>query len=1020
MTGRLVGREGELLRVEPLFSDLMAGRGGLVLITGEPGIGKTRFAEELSARLRGQGVRTAWASAWPDAGTPPLWMWQQALDQLVQPADVLDTLLPSSPDEADEARFAQFAWVATAIRAAAEVGPVAIVLDDLQWADRAALRLLAFVAGALRDVPCLLVGVARDGELGPEDLLAITRLGSQLTLGGLAPEGVRDLLAMSVDDSVAEAVHEVVTARSGGNPLFVGEFGRLLRVSGRTEVVAAAVPPVVAAVLQRRMARLSEQVVGSLQAAAVLGKEFGLTSVQRLVAHDGTTDVRSDIDVAAREGLVTRLGRERFAFAHDLIRDVALDSLPDERRARLHLAAADLVRDSLQLDPGLRTQLALHLEEAGERAEARDQWEAAASWHLGRLGFEQAATWFARAASLTPDPIHRTDLLLAEADARLRAGELALARSRFTEAADLAHAVGDGTRLVAAVLGIGAGAAAWEVPISDPTYTRLIEEALAQLGPDAGSLRSSLLARLSVASATPETLERSRALAEEARELARATADQALEAQALAALCDALAGPAHVRQRLGHSAEIMRLADEAGHRLLGLLGARFRVVALLELGQFSEVDSVITDFERRTEELRQPLLSWYVPLFRGMRALLKGHLAEAEQHLSVVVDAAERTGSTNARLLSATLGIGIDAARGRVTDPSIMEGIVDVDPAVWASYAGGVGYLALRAGDLDRARTLLRLHSDNGFARVGDDAEHLATLTFFGRMAIALDEQDAAALVYEALRPFAGMWVVDGIGAVCWAPVELELARLATALGLDEARGHLELAAATTTLAGARVLDGDVADLRAGRGPGPAQDLEHRDAAAGPPHREGFRNAWLREGEFWTLSYAGRTVRMKHAKGFADLAVLLAAPAREVHVADLYGDAARRDKVVAAGDLGEVLDAAARQAYRQRLEDLEDEVEDARTVQDLGRVEQLSAERDFVAAELSAALGLGGRPRRAGDPNERFRKAVGMRIKLAIDRLVDPYPELAAHLRNSVRTGLFCSYVPETPVDWHT
>ena len=130
----------------------------------------------------------------------------------------------------------------------------------------------------------------------------------------------------------------------------------------------------------------------------------------------------------------------------------------------------------------------------------------------GRLGFEQAATWFARAASLTPDPIHRTDLLLAEADARLRAGELALARSRFTEAADLAHAVGDGTRLVAAVLGIGAGAAAWEVPISDPTYTRLIEEALAQLGPDAGSLRSSLLARLSVAAATPETLERSRAL----------------------------------------------------------------------------------------------------------------------------------------------------------------------------------------------------------------------------------------------------------------------------------------------------------------------------------------------------------------------------------------------------------------------------------------------------------------------------------------------------------------------------
>ncbi len=1016
MTGRLVGREQELLRVGPLLSGVAAGRGGLLLVTGEPGIGKTRFAEEVLVRLRGQGVRTAWASAWPDAGTPPLWLWRQALEQLAQPTDALDDVPAPSSDEADAARFAQFAWVAAAIRAAADVGPVAIVMDDLQWADRAALRLLVFVAGAVRDVPCLLVGVARDGELGADDLHAISRIGSQLALGGLEPEAVRDLLAMSVEDSVAETVHEVVATRSGGNPLFVGEFGRLLRLSGRAEVAAAAVPPVVAAVLQRRMARLSEPVVGSLQAAAVLGKEFAIPSVQRLVAHDGATDVRSDLEVAAREGLVTRLGRERFAFAHDLIRDVVLDSLPAGRRAGLHLAAAEVVGDSLRLDPGLRTQLALHLEEAGERAEARDHWEAAAGWQLDRLGFEQAATWFARAASLTRDPQHRTDLLLAEADARLRAGELALARDRYAEAADLARAAGDGERLVAAVLGIGAGAAAWEVPISDPAYSRLIEEALAELGPDDRGLRSSLLARLSVAAATPETLDRSRELAEEARELARETGDPALVAQALAALCDALAGPAHVRERDDHAAEIIRLADLAGHRLLGLLGARFRVVALLELGRFSEVDPVIADFERRAEELRHPLLSWYAPLFRGMRALLWGHLAEAEQHLSVVVDAAERTGSTNARLLAATLSAGIDTARGRVTDPSIMDGIVDVVPEAWASYAAGLGYLALRAGDLDQARRLLRLHSDNGFERIGDDAEHLATLMSFGRIAIALDEQDAAVLLYEALRPFSGMWVVDGIGAVCWGPVDLELARLAMALGLDEAPMHLDAADAAIATAQARVLDPDLAELRAGRAPAPGHDA----AAAGPPRRDELRSEWLREGDFWTLSYVGRTVRMKHAKGLADLAVLLAAPGRGVHVADLYDGAARPDHQVASGDLGEMLDATARQAYRQRLEELEDELEDARTAQDLGRVEQLGAEREFLVAELSAALGLGGRPRRVGDPNERLRKAVGMRIKLAIDRIVDPHPELAAHLRNSVRTGLICSYTPETLVDWST
>src|SRR5664279_3670472 len=109
MTSRLVGREEELLRVGPLLPGLAAGGGGLLLVTGEPGIGKTRFAEEVLVQLRGHGVRTAWATAWPDAGTPSLWMWRQALDQLAQSTDVFDNVLPRSPDDADAARFAQFA-----------------------------------------------------------------------------------------------------------------------------------------------------------------------------------------------------------------------------------------------------------------------------------------------------------------------------------------------------------------------------------------------------------------------------------------------------------------------------------------------------------------------------------------------------------------------------------------------------------------------------------------------------------------------------------------------------------------------------------------------------------------------------------------------------------------------------------------------------------------------------------------------------------------------------------------------
>ena len=162
-----------------------------------------------------------------------------------------------------------------------------------------------------------------------------------------------------------------------------------------------------------------------------------------------------------------------------------------------------------------------------------------------------------------------------------------------------------------------------------------------------------------------------------------------------------------------------------------------------------------------------------------------------------------------------------------------------------------------------------------------------------------------------------------------------------------------------------------------------------------------------RDGQFWTLSFRGRTVRMKDAKGLHDLAWLVSEPAREVHVLDLAG--ARSDPtgptVSGVGDLGELLDTRARAEYRRRLAELEDEVADAERCNDLARAERAGAERDFIAAELAAALGLDGRPRRAGDPAERARKAVTARIRLTIGRIDREHPDLGRHLANSVRTG---------------
>lgn len=1013
---RLVGRDHQIGVVDELLASLEDGRGSALLITGEPGIGKTRLAEEIVARAAARGARPAWATA-PQVGAPALWMWSEVLRQLRGSAAAIEPPVHTTPDEADSARFAQFEAVAAAVRGATNKKPVLVVLDDLQWADAASRRLLAFVAAAVRDRPALFVGTLRPAELPDEEVGALTRLGTTIALGGLDAEAVHEVLKMASGHEVATEVGNAVNARSGGNPLFVWEFGRLMNSSGRTEVAAAAIPPAVAAVIGRRLARLSEDVTASLHAAAVAGKEFSVELVEWLTTAIATTDepnaenLAERLAAAEKAGVLLKTSRSGFAFAHDLIREVVADTTPPARRAALHAAAADFYRSRLSRDPSLHAAVATNLEQADASGEAGPHWEAAARWALGLLSYEQAAVYFERAAGAAEaDSDRRVDLLLAEADARMRGGELGQARARFAEAAVMARLAGLPDRMATAALGIGAGVAGWEVPIWDDDHNKLLEAALGCQPVDALGTRSMLLARLSVGGATPDTQRESARLAEEAVALARQVGEPRLIAQALAALCDAMGGPDHISTRRSYAQTIVELADQAGDRVLSLLGRRFLIVSALELGDFATVDREIAIFERLAGQLRQPLLSWYGPLFRGMRAQMRGDLEQAEARHAEVADAAVRTGSKNAEMLAATLSLGIDVALGRPSPLSVMEGLVDIDPDLWGSYAAGLGFIALTNGDLVRAEQLMRPHSSDGFARVGRDSEYLATLSLFARVATSVDQSAVAERLYDLLAPYAGLWLVDGIGAMCWGPVDLELARLAAYLGRrDAAAVHLDAARAAVGAADAPGLQGDLDDIAAGLG-----------ATRVPVQkRTGTQNEWRVEGQFWTLHFNGQTVRMKNAKGLHDISRLLSSPRREIHVVDLYGDApVPKDVAQHNNDLGDVLDAGARAAYRNRLVEVEEDIAEAEAASDLGRLDKAQRERDFLAAELAAALGLGGRARRAGATHERARKAVSTRIKLAVDRIDDAHPGLAQHLRHSIRTGVFCSYQPERKTEW--
>jgi hypothetical protein len=300
--------------------------------------------------------------------------------------------------------------------------------------------------------------------------------------------------------------------------------------------------------------------------------------------------------------------------------------------------------------------------------------------------------------------------------------------------------------------------------------------------------------------------------------------------------------------------------------------------------------------------------------------------------------------------------------------------------------------------------------------------------------------------LYAALLPFQDETVVSGAAITFKGAVAHHLGLLAAVLGqAATAAGHLERAVATHDrldaaawslrskyhLAAVRLgeperLDAAVAALAevaaAARKLGLAQlarDAEAAGFAAGQvPVAEG---TFARDGTLWTLAYGGVTVRMRDAKGLSDLAVLLAAPGRQVPAADLIAAAGAGQAGLADLRLGadEVLDATARRQIRARLASLGEDIAEAESWNDQERAARARAERDALLREVAAAAGPAGRPRLLGDQSERARKAVTARIRDVIARIEQVHPALAGHLRESVTTGTRCSYSPPTPVTWH-
>jgi tetratricopeptide (TPR) repeat protein len=665
---------------------------------------------------------------------------------------------------------------------------------------------------------------------------------------------------------------------------------------------------------------------------------------------------------------------------------------------------------------------------------------AAARADEASLAFTEAASHLERLRQAAQDngvalaPQTMVDLLVMEAAGRAHGGDPGSARALLDRARGLARCLPDPDRLAAVALGVQRLGACALMP--RPEVVDVLEEAcsaLAGVGSAAEAQVTASLAR-ELAHSVLAQRPRARPLSERALEVARVAGDPATLVSCLLARHDVVwMGPGTVAERLGLAGEIAEMAERAGDRERRAEGVLLRATALLELAS-PAFRAELADYLRLAGELRQPRYDYMVLTRRAALALLDGRIGEGER----LIDEASALGKQisepdegNVRM-SQTLG-----ARWARGDPEELLEFAERAVAWWVgipacSHAVAAGFLA-RAGALEDARRALTASRDLGAWREQPYARWTAGLSAVA--AARLGDRQVCAEFYDELAAVADTCAVPG-AVVCFMGSYAHWAGVAAAaLGhLEDAVAHFEVALATHERLGARAWEAEscaeLADVL-GEGAEPfrarAANLAAELGLGGVAARVGLpmspapaagRDQALavlrRDGELWEVGFAGRSVRVRDAKGLHDLAVLLSRPGVDVHVLDLASPQAPRT-----GPTEPVLDSRAQAEYRRRLLEIEEERCEAERLHDDGRLLRLDGEREALLAELRTAAGLGGRSRSlGGDATERARKAVTSRLRDAIGRIEAVLPELGAHLDRSVVTGTTCRYQPAEPVSW--
>lgn len=831
-----VGRERELALLRQAYDAAHADRSNVVLLAGEPGIGKTSLAEETAAYARLRGGQALWGRCTEWSGAPPYWPWVQILRGYVQAqtdtqlardlsyygpfiAPVVSTVrerLPDIPEpppaEADQARFCLFDSIAGVLRNASQREPLVLVLDDLHWADPDSLLLLEFIANApgIERARLLIVGTYRDMEVGRrhpltktvDSLQRVLRL-QRTALQGLTAADVARLVTLTAGFEPARALIEAIERETDGNPFFVNEVVRLLAEAGELHRDDAArgrslaIPQSCKDAIGRRLDRLSVESNTVLSIASVIGRTFSHPILDRVC--DLPAERVLDALAEARDARLITSADEpnHYRFVHALVQESLYDEIAPGERMRLHARVGEALAQihAANLAPmdgeiayhfanaapiGLAEPAVTHATRAGKRAMDQFAWEAAAQQ------FERAL--HAMEFLSEPDVTQRCDLLLDLGDAQFRTvldvSDSPVGSDAFLRAAEIARSIGSSERLAHAAIGF-AGINLVRTP-GGFTQTALLEAALAVYPDRHSALYARLLARLGAdLRIVPGAEARIEEISRSAVELARKLGDPGVLAYALSARHVAIWGPDNLEERMSLAQETLQMGKQAGDLVLQAWAILPLAADAYEAGDRALFDATLDAQLETAQRAGIPYFVWAARLQSLSRQVLDGRFAEADIGLQQVGGNSKSLVATYFRtLLQFLRGYAIGDLE-EFEEP--LQELVDMtvgQVSPFDRHRGNVVALArlivlFHQGRIAETRAGFERFATTRMPGLMKDSYWLATAVLLAELCALLDERETGREQYARLLPYAGRNAAAGSGLINLGPVSRYLGLLA-------------------------------------------------------------------------------------------------------------------------------------------------------------------------------------------------------------------------------------------------